>query len=71
MNKNDVARRCALRLFQNSEGETANRLMLVGPNGRDLGGWGIGPLMTVVAEEIERARQQERRAKQREARKAK
>jgi len=67
MNKNQVARNVALRLFTNGNGESCYRLMLVGEDGRNLGGWGISPLMDVVADEIEKARQKERKAKRRKA----
>lgn len=70
MNKNQVARNVALRLFTNGNGESCYRLMLVSEDGRNLGGWGITPLMNIVADEIEKERQRERKAKRRKARKA-
>lgn len=67
MNKNQIARNVALRLFTNGNGESCHRLMLVSEDGRNLGGWGISPLMDVVANEIEQARKRERKAKRRKA----
>lgn len=68
MNKNRIARNVALKLFMDGgTGESVKRLALVRDDGRMLGGWGITPLMDVIADEIESERKRERKAKARRA----
>jgi hypothetical protein len=68
VNKNQIARNCALRLFtMGGTGETVKRLALISDDGRVLGGWGITPVMNVIADEIEAERIRERKARRKKA----
>lgn len=70
MNKNRIALRCANRLFTNGAGNTGARLVITSYSGRDIGGWGVAPLMNVIAEEIEAERKRDRARSKRAARRA-
>ena len=46
----EVAARIARDLFTNGGGQHASRLVLEGPNGQDIGGWGEDAVKTRIAQ---------------------
>jgi hypothetical protein len=50
-----AATECVNQLFINGQGQRAERLVLTSQDGRDLGGWGRGPVIDHVVEAIEAA----------------
>jgi hypothetical protein len=53
MKTKERAMQIAERLFTNGAGEKAYRLVLMTHDGRDLGGWGVGPAADVIERAIE------------------
>lgn len=49
-----IAEKIADDLFTNSNGNTAARLVLEGPNREQFGGWARGPLVDVIVNRITR-----------------
>jgi hypothetical protein len=54
----DLARKIALDLFVNGQGEHADRLVLTigGPPKRDLGGWGERVVVDMIADHLRKVR---------------
>lgn len=53
---NEIAQAIADRLFINGNGDHAERLILSGTNGRDLGGWCQQAVVDVIVDELKAAR---------------
>jgi hypothetical protein len=53
-----LAKEIAAGVFINGAGQEAWRLMLILPNGRDVGGWSRGPFEAQVRKIIEKALKQ-------------
>jgi hypothetical protein len=65
MNAKRIGREVALKLFVNGAGQAGDRLVITSKDGKDLGGWGMFPVVDVVAKAIDEARRAERKASKR------